>query len=103
MQFESERELQETISEWLEYQGYLVNQEVVAGGGRVDILTENYLIKVKLVLTEAALFQAAGQIGIYRATFPYLSPVIAGLTPVNNPASSYSTATMLKDTRLNWK
>lgn len=96
MKFESEAELQEAITAWLDQQGHQAQREVKAGGGRVDIITSHYLIEVKPKLSRSAQLQALGQLQIYDKRFPRHQKVIAGLTPPKT-SSAYATADRIRE------
>mgnify|MGYP001791445004 CR=1 FL=1 len=81
MKFNSEADLQAEVAAWLQSEGHSVQQEVDAGGARVDILTQHYLIEVKPRLPPNALFQASGQLQTYAQRYPHHQKVIAGLMP----------------------
>lgn len=81
MEFENEDQLQEFIADYFDAHGDNVFREVSAGGGRCDVVTNQYAIEVKPTLTRSAIFQAAGQLGSYKADLPGKTCVIAGLLP----------------------
>lgn len=98
MQFRDEYELQAAVADWLEDLGYSISLEVPAGGGRVDILTDEHLIEIKPTLNRNSLYQAAGQLGTYKSEYPSHIPVIAGLTP-SDENSSRNIAAILENTQ----
>lgn len=95
MNFENEADLQAAIAAFLVSKGHNAQREVPTGGGRVDILTERYLIEVKPKLSRSAQFQALGQLSTYDNRFPKYQKVIAGLTP-SSTDSAYSTAERIR-------
>ena len=100
MNFNSERELQEFLANWLSTLGHQCNLEVPAGGGRIDILTQKYLIEVKLNLSRKNLNEAAGQVRTYEVGYPSHQVVIAGLTPSSGKEESRNMAIRLESVGL---
>ena len=47
MEFANEREIQDALIEFLLSEGHNVEDEVTCDGGRVDILTDDYIIECK--------------------------------------------------------
>jgi hypothetical protein len=92
MDFNSERQLQECLADWLSTLGHHCTLEVSAGGGRIDILTQRYLIEVKLTLSRRTINEAAGQARPYEHDYPNHQVVIAGLTPSSGQEESYNMA-----------
>jgi len=82
MNFSSERELQDFLISYLENKGYNCYKEfVLPSGGRIDILTDYYVVECKHVLNATSLDKAAGQLlGRYMPYFRDHRPVIAGLS-----------------------
>lgn len=82
MNFGSERELQDFLISYLEDKGQRCYKEfVLPSGGRIDILTDYYVIECKHVLNSVNLDKAAGQLlGRYMPYFREHRPVIAGLS-----------------------
>jgi hypothetical protein len=85
MEFRNEGELRDFLISYLESIGEDCFKEyTLPNGGRVDILTEKYVIECKFVLNRASLDQAAGQLlGRYMHYFPGHQAVIAGLASDN--------------------
>lgn len=81
MKFNTEGELQDFLIAYLESRGSDCLKEVtLPNDGRVDILTDSYVIECKPVLNSASLYKAAGQLlGRYMPYFPEHEAVIAGL------------------------
>jgi len=81
MRFNNEGELQDFLISYLENRGNKCLKEVILpDGGRIDILTDYYVIECKHVLNSANLYKAAGQLlGRYIHYFPERNAVIAGL------------------------
>lgn len=100
MDFNSERELQKFLAEWLSTLGHRCDLEVPAGGGRIDILTQQYLIEVKLTLSRRNLNEAAGQVRTYEVDYPGHQVIIAGLTPSSGQEESCNMAGRLKSAGL---
>ncbi len=66
------------------------------GGGRVDIVTDRYIIECKKTLTRSSLFHASGQMTTYRSDFPGKRAVVAGLSPKSGDSEARSVAERLK-------
>jgi len=100
MSFENEAELQEFLAIALQNLGHENEREVstASGGGRIDILSDQYAIEVKPKLTRSALFQASGQIQSYQSSFPGRQMVIAGIAPSGESAykSAKNTAQVIE-------
>jgi hypothetical protein len=81
MIFSNEGDLQDFLISYLENRGEKCFKEfVLPNGGRVDILTDHYVIECKHILNSANLYKAAGQLlGRYMHNFPGRKAVIAGL------------------------
>lgn len=92
MDFGSEDELQAFLADWLMSMGHTVYREVSCPDGRIDLLTQGFLIECKRYLTPECLDKAAGQLGRYRRHFPTQQMVIAGLTPRSNMQAAYTVA-----------
>ena len=92
MEFRSEGELRDFLISYLESIGEECFKEfTLPNGGRVDILTENYIIECKPILNRASLDQAAGQLlGRYIRYFPEHQAVIAGLASENGRTTAAS-------------
>jgi hypothetical protein len=82
MQFKNEAQLQEFLHHALIGMGVKNKREVVTdNGSRIDILSDQWAIEVKPVLHRSALFQSAGQMSVYKSSFPGRDLVLAGLAP----------------------
>lgn len=100
MIFEDEKELQAFVAAVLTASNEPAQREVLTDNGRfVDVLSPNYAIECKKVLSRSALLQAAGQMGLYQSSFPNRQYVLAGLSPTSERAlaSAKSTAADIKD------
>lgn len=72
-----EKSLEEHIARYLERQGYLVRQQVACRAGIADIVTDDAIIEVEFYLSRPKLFEAVGQVLLYRqAINPLLRAVI---------------------------
>ena len=92
MRFDNEGELQDFLISYLESRGNNCQKEVVLpNSGRIDILTDYYVIECKHTLSSANLDKAAGQLlGRYIHYFPDRKAVIAGLASDNGRATAAS-------------
>lgn len=61
-----ERALELRIAAHLRAQGYTVRQQVRSRAGRVDIVIDDAVIEVEYYLSRAKLFEAVGQVLLYR-------------------------------------
>ena len=82
MNFSNERELQDFLISYLADKGHNCYKEFsLPSGGRIDILTDYYVVECKHVLNAVSLDKAAGQLlGRYMPYFRDRIPVIAGLS-----------------------
>jgi hypothetical protein len=97
MEFPNLETLQSFLSRWLEQHGHDVYCQVpVPSGKKVDILTQDYLIRCAYTLQVESLQAAAEDLDIQRRHFPDQKPVIAGLTPDQQWEAAYAMAEQLK-------
>lgn len=97
MYFSRESDLQQFLFDFFEETGDSPRWEVpTTGGGRVDIVTDRYIIECKKTLTRSSLFHANGQMGTYRSDFPGKRPVIAGLSPNSSDSEARNVAERLE-------
>jgi hypothetical protein len=92
MRFSNEEELQDFLISYLEHRGMNCLKEfVLPNAGRIDILTDHYVIECKHKLNSASLDKAAGQLlGRYIHYFPEHKAVIAGLASDNGRTTAAS-------------
>lgn len=101
MEFPNLETLQSFLARWLEQHGHDVYCQVpVPSGRKVDILTQDYVIRCAHVLTPNSLQGAADDLQIQREHFPDQKPVIAGLTPDQQWDEAYAIAERLKGSAL---
>jgi hypothetical protein len=94
MQFKNEAHLQEFLHHALIGMGVKNKREVVTdNGSRIDILSDQWAIEVKPVLHRSALFQSAGQMSVYKSSFPGRELVLAGIAPSSEPSLKSAIAT----------
>ncbi|MDJ0704954.1 MAG: SH3 domain-containing protein [Leptolyngbyaceae cyanobacterium MO_188.B28] len=74
--FKNERELQETFGDFLESLGHAVTLEITTAEGRIDILTNQYLIECKHHLNRKNGYEAIGQLVSYSAYYPHHQKII---------------------------
>ena len=74
--FDNERELQETFGDFLESLGHAVTLEITTPEGRIDILTNRYLIECKHHLNRKNGYEAIGQLVSYSAYYPHHEKII---------------------------
>ncbi|QQE64517.1 hypothetical protein GFS31_11980 [Leptolyngbya sp. BL0902] len=97
MEFPNLDTLQSFLSRWLEQHGHDVYCQVpVPSGRKVDILTQDYVIRCAHTLYQDTLQAAADDLQIQRGHFPDQKPVIAGLTPDQQWDTAYAMAEQLK-------
>ncbi|PSR18172.1 hypothetical protein C8255_08865 [filamentous cyanobacterium CCP3] len=97
MHFSRESDLQQFLFDFFEETGDSPRWEVpTIGGGRVDIVTDRYVIECKKTLTRSSLFHANGQIGTYRGDFLGKKLVIAGLLPSSGDSEARNVAERLR-------
>lgn len=80
------QKVEKTVAEILrdEYGQNRVEMRIHCGVGIIDILTEDYICEVKTLLDRASIFQAVGQVLLYRECIkPYRIPIIAGVIGKN--------------------
>lgn len=97
MEFPNLETLQSFLARWLEHHGHDVYCQVpVPSGPKVDILTQDYVIRCAHRLTPDALQGAAADLQVQRSHFPDQKSVIAGLTPDQQWDTAYTIAEQLK-------
>ena len=97
MEFANLEALQAFLSRWLEQHGHEVYCHVpVSSGEKVDILTQDYLIRCTHTLTEATLQESARDLQVQWGHFPDQQPIVAGLTPEQSWEAAYAVAEDLK-------
>lgn len=63
-----------------EYGQNIIRMQVQCGIGIIDIMTEDYICEVKTILDRTSIFQAIGQVLLYRESIkPKKIPMIAGI------------------------
>ncbi|MEB3288636.1 MAG: hypothetical protein VKI82_01905 [Leptolyngbya sp.] len=98
MEFPNLETLQSFLSRWLEQHGHDVYCQVpVPSGQKVDILTQDYLIRCVYTIQAEAIQAAVEDLDIQRRHFPDQKPVIAGLTPDQQWDEAYAMAEQVKD------
>lgn len=97
MEFPNLETVQSFLARWLEQHGHDVYCQVpVPSGKKVDILTQDYLVRCAHTLTPATIQGAADDLKVQRGHFPDQKPVIAGLTPDQQCDAAYDLAEKLK-------
>jgi hypothetical protein len=61
-----EAALKEAVLDLFSGAGMYVRQEVPCSAGRADVVTRNLVIELKAYLSRRSLFQAVGQVNLYR-------------------------------------
>jgi hypothetical protein len=80
-----ERHVEDNLVETLEADGRHVRRQVQCYAGIADVVTEEAIYEVKLDLSRPNIFQAVGQVLLYRqAINPNLKPYIAGRDSYDN-------------------